>query len=534
MARAIEKEHRQLDAFIYARRSSDRQNEESTAQQIAACRELADRLGYNVIRVYPDEAKTGKNDRRPEFQKMVRAIEAGKCDVVIAYKSNRISRNMLQALTYENKFEQYGVKVVYAKEQFGDNAAGRFALRNMMNLNQFYSENMSEDIKRCLYTYAEECKVLNGRIPLGYKKGEDGKYALDEETAQIVIEIFSLYCAGVKSTAICQALNARGVKTALGKQFTASTIERIIKQEKYIGVYTYGDIRIEGGVPRIIDDATFQKAQERLREAHRAPAKASGQTDYLLTGKLFCGHCGSTMLGECGTGRNGEVYNYYCCRKKKKSASACNKKRIRQDVIEDEIINFTVKHVLTDDIINEVAEEAIRIQNEDQRTVVHQQHIKRLSELRQRERNIIDAIAEGFRTDAMKFELEQLAEDISALSKKVAEESCEKPTFTKEQLVNWMSKFRNGDTKSSKFRKQIVDIFVNAIYLYDDHYTITYHTGERKDVLSYSSAVEAECLPEFSILSTFEPPNADSSKQVYVFDGLFLFRVSLNRKKEGG
>lgn len=527
MAKAKEKERRQLDAVIYARRSSDRQNEESTAQQIAACRELADRLGYNVIHVYPDEAKTGKNDRRPEFQKMVRAIEAGKCDVVLAYKSNRISRNMLQALTYENRFEQHGVKVVYAKEQFGDNAAGRFALRNMMNLNQFYSENMSEDIKRCLYTYAEECKVLSGRIPLGYKKGEDGKYALVEDEAKIVQEIFAMYCAGVKSVAICAELNARGLKTSRGKPFGVSTIERIIKQEKYIGVYTYGDIRIEGGVPRIVDDDTFRRAQERLKDAHRAPAKASGQTDYLLTGKLFCGHCGSTMIGECGTGRTGTVYNYYCCRTKKKDASACTKKRIRQDVIEDAVIDYTLKHALTDDIINAVAEEAIRLQGEDKRTVAHQQRLKQLAELRQREHNIIDAIASGFRTDAMRVELENLAEEISALSKKIAEESCERPMYTKQQLVDNLSRFKTGDPKSPKFRKQLVDIFVNSIYLFDDHFVIAYHTGDRQNVLTYTVMLDIDAAFECSSLSTYGSPYVDSSKHFYVFGGLYLCRCIL-------
>lgn len=141
---------KELRCMIYARRSSDRQNEESTAQQIAVCREFALKQGYIIVREFADEAISGKTDKRPEFQKLVRAVEAGKCDVVVAYKSNRISRNMLQALTYENRFEAAGVRLVYAKEEFGDNAAGRFALRTMMNLNQFYSENMSEDIKRSL------------------------------------------------------------------------------------------------------------------------------------------------------------------------------------------------------------------------------------------------------------------------------------------------------------------------------------------------------------------------------------------------
>lgn len=522
----------QLRAFIYARRSSDRQNEESNAQQITECKKMAERLGYTVVRIYADEAKTGKNDRRPEWQKMVRAIEAGKCDVVIAYKSNRIARNMLQALTYENRFEKCGVKIVYAKEEFGDNAAGRFALRNMMNLNQFYSENMSEDIKRCLYTYAEECKVLNGQMPFGYRKGEDGKYALATDgTVEIVKEIFGLYSSGVKSSAICSSLNSRGIKTGQGNKWRYGTIERILKNKKYIGIYNYGDICIPGGVPRIIDDETFQLAQERLKEAHRAPSKSWSQTEYLLTGKLFCGHCGATMIGESGTGRRGVTYNYYCCYEKKKKASACDKKRVRQDLIEDMIIDFTVKNVLTDEMIDKVAEEAIRLQNNDSQTIIHQQHIRNLSEVRQKIQNIVNAIADGFRTPAMKVQLEELTEEEEKLAKQIAEESYEKPTFTKEQLVNWMGGFRNGDMKSPKFRKQIVDIFVNAIYLYDDHFTISYHTGERQDVMSYSSAIKAESLPEVSSFSSFGPPSASNSNRydVQVISGLFVMRVAITR-----
>lgn len=516
-------------AFIYARRSSGRQNEESCPQQIAECKRVAERLGYRVVRIYSDEAKTGKNDRRPEFQKMVRAIEAGKCHVVIAYKSNRIARNMLQALTYENKFEKYGTKIIYAKEEFGDNAAGRFALRNMMNLNQFYSENMSEDIKRCLYSYAEECKVLNGGLPLGLKKGDDGKYALETDgSVEIVQEIFYSYDSGIKSNDIVKSLNNRGIRTSRGKKFTVTTIERILKNKKYIGVYTYGDISIPGGVPRIIDDETFERVQKRMEEANRAPAKSWGKTDYLLTGKIFCGHCGSTMMGECGTGRHGGTYNYYVCyKKKKKGAHTCDKKRIGQSVIEDIVIDFTVKTVLTDETIEKVAEEAIKLQNDDARTIAHQQHIRNLQEVRKKIQNIVDAIADGFRTPAMKVQLETLTEEEEHLSKIVAEESYQKPTFTKEQLVEWMSEFKNGDTKSPRFRKQIVDIFVNSIYLYDDHFTISYHTGERQDVMSYSSALEAESFEEGSNFQHLVDQLLIKSNHFIVEDGLFTFLVSL-------
>lgn len=506
-------------AFIYARRSSDRQNEESTAQQIAVCKEMAERMGFTVIRTFADEAVSGKTDRRPEFQKMVRAVEAGKCHVVIAYKSNRIARNMLQALTYENRFEQAGVRIIYAKEEFGDNAAGRFALRNMMNLNQFYSENMSEDIKRSLYTYAQECKVLNGLLPLGYCKGPDGKYAIEPEGAKIVREIFFLYTSGVKSSEIVRIMNGRGIKTSRGKKFTVGTIERMVKNERYIGVYKYADIRIEGGVPAIIDKETFEAAARRLQEAHRAPASSWHDTDYLLTGKLFCGHCGSPMRGESGRGRHGGTYNYYCCAKKKKDARLCKKKRVRKDHIEDAVIRFTVKHALTDEVINAVADAAIQIQGQQKHVSIRQERLDRIAAITKQLANMTQAIADGFYTKAIGAQMVELEKEQEELAAKVAEEEYERPVFTKEQIVKWMTSFRDKDPSKPKTRKQIIDIFVNAIYLYDDHFTITYNTSRMQDTVPLSAVEAAETAASGSSLSSFGPPNVVIANPLFFFIG---------------
>ena len=125
---------------------------------------------------------------------MMRHAEKRQFQVIIAWKSDRISRNMLHALQYEDRLSKYGVRVAYAKEEFGDNAAGRFALRTMMNVNQFYSENMAEDIKRGMLDNAENCMITNGQLPFGYKKGEDGRYAIDEDRAAVVREIFTRVC----------------------------------------------------------------------------------------------------------------------------------------------------------------------------------------------------------------------------------------------------------------------------------------------------------------------------------------------------
>ena len=150
---------------IYARYSSHNQKEESIEQQVEECMNFASLNGIKIIHVYADKALSGRTDKRPQFQRLMRDAEKRGFSVVVAYKSNRIARDMLNALKYEDRLGKYGIETLYAKEEFGNTAAGRFALRTMMNVNQFYSENMAEDIKRGMLDNAENCKV-NGALPL--------------------------------------------------------------------------------------------------------------------------------------------------------------------------------------------------------------------------------------------------------------------------------------------------------------------------------------------------------------------------------
>lgn len=109
----------------------------------------------------------------------MRDADKGKFQYVIAWKSNRIGRNMLESMINEARLSDMGIRVLYTEEDFDDTAGGRFAARSMMNVNQFYSENMAEDIRRGLRDNAENCKLTNGSIPFGYKKGDDLRYELD-------------------------------------------------------------------------------------------------------------------------------------------------------------------------------------------------------------------------------------------------------------------------------------------------------------------------------------------------------------------
>lgn len=103
----------------------------------------------------------------------------------------------------------------------------------------------------------------------------------------------------------------------------------MFRNTRYIGTYTYKDIVIENGIPAIIDKELFEAVQRRLSKTATAPARGKAKVDYLLSGKLFCGHCGASMNGESGVGRHGKVYHYYSCYTKKRKLG-CDKRPLKK------------------------------------------------------------------------------------------------------------------------------------------------------------------------------------------------------------
>ena len=139
----------------------------------------------------------------------------------------------------------------------------------------------------------------------------------------------------------------------------------MLRNERYVGVYEYGDVRIEGGVPAIITKETFDMAQEIIAKNARAPAASWSRVDYLLTGRLFCGKCGSPMVGESGTSKTGAKHNYYICATKKRRR-ACDKKTVRKEWIEELVVRETLQRVLVDDVIERIADAVVDLQRREQ------------------------------------------------------------------------------------------------------------------------------------------------------------------------
>ena len=472
-------------SVIYARYSDHNSKDVSIEQQVAECEEYAAKNNMTVVNIYTDRAITGKTDKRPDFQKMIRHAEKQQFQVIIAYKSNRIARNMLNALVYEDKLAKFGIRVVYVKEEFGDNAAGRFALRTMMNVNQFYSENMAEDITRGMYDNAEKCMITNGKLPFGYKKGEDDKYALDEPRAVVVREIFSRVACGEAFVDIAADLNARGIRTNHGRkkqggEWGKNSFHSLLSNERYTGVYIYGNVRIEGGVPQIIDKELFYTVQEKLRKSPQCRPRSTG--DYLLTGKLYCGKCKSHMVGVSGTGKSGKVHHYYSCQGRR-TAKSCSKDNVRRDWIEQEVASAITVNLLNDDVINWIANSVMDYQkrHKDRPQVVSLE--SQLAENKKAIKNMLAAIEQGVVTASTKERLMELEAEQVKIEARLAVERAEIPDVKREDVVAWLEMFRDGDVSDAAFQAKLFDTFLVAVYLYDNNFKIVFNfTGKKKSI----------------------------------------------------
>lgn len=466
-------------AVIYARYSSANQREASLEQQIAECKKFAERNGLPVVEIYQDAAISGRTDDRPDFQRMMKDAKKEQFDYIIAWKSNRIGRNMTQALTNMAKLAEYGVDCLYVEEDFDNTASGRFALRNMMNVNQFYSENLAEDVRRGMLDNANKCMV-NGKISFGFKKAPDGRYAIEEKEAKIVREIYDRFRAGWIIADIMADMNNRGITTKGGRPWTFQSFQTLLQNEQYIGVYKFGEVRIENGIPPILDKAVFEEVQRILKEKKRPRGHKRNDTEYFLVGKAFCGLCGSPMTGISGTSRNGSLYSYYMCNAHHYDHT-CDKKNVPRDDLEYSVAKAVVEILMDEEFINWLLngyEKLIqRIREESKANTLQVQ----LQETEKILGNLMKAMENGLFNDVAIKRMNELAESKKDLEQALALENDALETFSLEALRTKMYEYRDGDLSNPDVVKTIIQTFVRAVFVYDDHIKIRFNYGKEKE-----------------------------------------------------
>ena len=459
-----------LRAVIYARYSSSGQREESIEGQLRDCYEFAKKHGIIVIGEYIDKAMTGRVDRRPDFQRMMKDSEKGRFNCVLLWKMDRFARNRYDSAMYKYKLKKNGIRIFYAKETIPDGPEGIILESVMEGYAEYYSENLAQNVKRGNYDSALELKTL-GKTCLGLKTGPDGRYMVDQAEAAIVRRIFEEYAEGERAKDIYERLNSEGYRTSRGGKFNKNSLRRILSNKKYIGVYEYEDIYVENGIPAIITDRDlFERVQKMLKINHDAPARGKAQ-NFLLTTKLFCGLCGSPMIGDGGTSHTGKAYAYYSCTKRKRGRS-CKKESVPKDWIEDLVVGELVKIVHNDELIEQIADRVMEYQKREK----DQSGLHAL-EIRQKENekaisNMLAAIEAGIITPSTKTRLMELEADRADIEKGIAHELLAEPEFERDQIIYFLERFRSGDINDEAYRIMLVDTFLNSVYLYDDDHLV--------------------------------------------------------------
>ena len=461
-----------MNAVIYARYSTDNQREESIEGQLRECREYADKNGITIIGEYIDRALSAKTDNRPNFQKMIRDSYRKVFDIVLVWKIDRFARNRYDSAHYKHILKKNGVKVLSAKEYISEGAEGIILESMLEGYAEYYSADLAEKISRGLTENALKGKLNGGSIPLGFRLTKEQSLEIDEETAPIVLEVFTRYNDGEKMTDIAKDLSLRGIKSRYGGKITVNIVHYMLKNRRYIGEYRFRDIVHENVFPVIVPVDLFESVQKKMVTNQKAPARHKAEDDYILTTKLRCGKCGAFMVGESGRSKTGAIHHYYKCANTKKYKT-CDKKSVKKNWIEDMVVNFTMKKSMDDQLVDTIADRILEMLSQENTKIPQLQ--ARLKEIDGYIDNLLNAIQQGLFNESAKKRLDELEQTKKDIETAIFSEQLQKPEITKDHIIFFITKFRKIDINDLASRKQLIDSFVSSVYLYDDKIVITFN-----------------------------------------------------------
>ncbi len=341
---------------------------------------------------------------------------------------------------------------------------------------------------------------------------------------------------------IIEDLNRRGIQTKRGKEWNKSSFNKLLSNERYIGIYRYKNIVHEHGFPEIVSPDLFYAVQKRMGEKPNARGNTMRRRSefgtYLLTGKLICGKCGALMSGVSGVGRHGDRCFYYSCIRKK-NEHACDKKNVRRDPVEMAVTTYLQQMLSDDELIDWMAEQAVAYQtlgrDDDEFDAVG----KELKEATRKKENIIDAIADGMRTASMKAKLEELEKKEADLKARFAYLKQDRENdITKDMILSYLEMLRDGDVTDKGFQQLMIDSFLDKAIVYDDHlkllFNVTKEHGEIDIPLEIEGKGDSEGTTAKGLFKLFAPPpNAFKSEPRFVFvNGIFGCVFGRGKDKE--
>ena len=499
-----------MTAVIYARYSSDNQREESIEGQIRECTAYAEKNDITIVKHYIDRAISAKTDNRPQFQQMIKDSDKKLFDIVLVWKLDRFARNRYDSARYKTQLKKNGVKLMSATEIISEGPEGIILESVLEGYAEYYSADLAEKVVRGQTENILKGRCNGGRGTFGYTLDSERKFHIDPLASPFVLESFTKYRDGLTMKEIRDWLNENGIKNPVGGEFTYNSVEHMLKNRRYIGELKFRDVVVPDAIPPIVPLELFDDVQEKIAKNKKAPARRKAEDDYLLTTKLHCGCCGALMFGESGTSATGRTYYYYKCANVKRR-KGCNKKTVQKDWLEDLVVRETMKLIQDDAVIDKIVQLVMDVQNQENTTVPLLE--KQLQEVNKKLDNLMKAIEDGLYTRTTKERLEVLEAQKDELTAKIADEKLKKPSFNEDFIRFWLMKFRKFDISRKKQRKALIEIFVNAIFLYDDRMLITFNYKDGTQTVRFEDALTADCGEKSLRLRSNESPSGAFEQQ---------------------
>ena len=371
---------------LYARVSSERQDVDlSVAAQMRALRDYARKNGYLVAREYVDEAESGRIADRPEFRKMIDA--ASKTDApfreILVWKFSRFTRKREHAVAFKSMLRRKGVRVVSITEQADDTPTGKLLEGIIESVDEFYSENLAQEVTRGMREAASRGFWIASRTPYGYNRvmvqdGPKKRPTLepDPDASRVIRRIFDMAETGTGMLKIAQALNDEGIASPAGKLWSKNGIHFILRNEVYTGALVWGTngkgkdepVRVEKAFPSIVSKTRFRRVNRLMRS--RAPKVAHPRrvgSTYLLSGLVKCKACNRALSGQ--DAKSGKFSYYVCQSIMKRGKDACETPRINARRFEELVVGKIRSNVLTDSNIRAL----VKVVDEQMDSVVAEQ-----------------------------------------------------------------------------------------------------------------------------------------------------------------
>ena len=306
---------------------------------------------------YDDNGFTGSNTNRPSLQKLINDIKEGRVNMVIVYKLDRLSRSLVDFVQILKFFEENNVAFASITQPIDTSTStGKLMLHILSSFAEFERELISERTRDKMAAARKRGQWMGGRPPLGYDVAKDSKkLVVNQEDAKLIHEIFDLYLKGNSLLKVAQIINEKGYRSKQatakngrkfgGIKFGITHIQAMITNVLYLGKVCYSGQIYDGQQEAIIDEETFKKAQERLKE-NRVERRTTKNIECtgLLTHLLHCKTCGKFMFHTYTLKNQTHKYRYYVCTSaQKRGYNSCPTKSVNAQAIEDATVDCLKK-----------------------------------------------------------------------------------------------------------------------------------------------------------------------------------------------